>query len=127
MDAAIDLNILESEPAEAYHAQSDRFLSSHQLLDFIKCPWLHHKKSLGLIEDSDSPSYLIGRAAHTRILEGPDALEAAFALGDPSTRRPASPSARAPRLLPSGPPSRASRSCRTTSSIWSSRWPPGSR
>ena len=91
MDAAIDLNILESEPAEAYHAQSDRFLSSHQLLDFIKCPWLHHKKSLGLIEDSDSPSYLIGRAAHTRILEGPDALEAAFALGGPINEKTGKP------------------------------------
>ena len=79
----IDLSILEAEPAEEYHAKAAEYLSSHQLLDFIKCPWLHRKKVLGLIEDRDSPAYLLGRAAHVRILEGRDAYEAAFALGGP--------------------------------------------
>ncbi len=83
MDLNIDLSILEVEPADQYHAQADRILSSHQLLDFIKCPWLHRKKTLGLIEDRDSPAYLLGRAAHVRILEGRDAYETAFALGGP--------------------------------------------
>jgi hypothetical protein len=83
MDLTIDLNILEIEPAEEYHAKASRFLSSHQLLDFIKCPWLHRKKSLGLIADSESPAYLVGRAAHVRILEGRDVYEAAFAMGGP--------------------------------------------
>jgi hypothetical protein len=79
----MDLNILEVEPAAQYHAKADRFLSSHQLLDFIRCPWLYRKKAVGLIEESESPSYLIGRAAHVRILEGRDAYEAEFALGGP--------------------------------------------
>jgi hypothetical protein len=79
----IDLNILEVESADEYHAKADRFLSSHQLLDFMKCPWLHRKKSIGLVGDTDSTSYLIGRAAHVRILEGREAYEAAFALGGP--------------------------------------------
>ena len=83
MELSIDLNILEVEPAGEYHAKADRFLSSHQLLDFSRCPWLHRKKAIGLIEDRDSPSYLIGRAAHVRILEGRDAYEASFALGGP--------------------------------------------
>jgi hypothetical protein len=83
MELDIDLNILEAESVAEYHAKSDRFLSSHQLLDFVKCPWLHHKKAIGLLGDSDSPSYLIGRAAHVRILEGRAAYEAAFALGGP--------------------------------------------
>jgi len=83
MDLNIDLDILEAEPAAEYHAKANRFLSSHQLLDFMKCPWLHHKKAIGLIGDSDSASYLIGRAAHVRILEGRDAYEATFALGGP--------------------------------------------
>lgn len=69
MDVNIDLSILEVEPAQEYHAKADRFLTSHQLLDFIKCPWLHRKKCIGLIEETDSASYLIGRAAHVRILE----------------------------------------------------------
>jgi hypothetical protein len=91
MDLNIDLNMLEVESAGDYHAQADRFLSSHQLLDFIKCPWLHRKKSVGLIEDTDSDSYLIGRAAHVRILEGRDAYEVAFALGGPINEKTGKP------------------------------------
>jgi hypothetical protein len=83
MDFSIDLNLLEVEPAEQYHAKANRFLSSHQLLDFIRCPWLHRKKAIGLIGETDSASYLIGRAAHLRILEGRDIYEAEFALGGP--------------------------------------------
>jgi hypothetical protein len=91
MDLTIDLNILEAEPAEQYHAKAREYLSSHQLLDFLKCPWLHRKKSLGLIEDQDSTAYLVGRAAHARILEGRAAYETAFALGgpiNPKTKKP---------------------------------------
>ncbi len=90
-DQSIDLNVLIAEPAEVYHAWRDRFLTSHQLLDFMRCPWLHHKKTLGLVEDGESPAYLVGRAAHVRILEGSEAYEAAFALGgpvNPKTNKP---------------------------------------
>jgi hypothetical protein len=83
MELDIDLDILEVELAAEYHAKVDRFLSSHQLLDFIKCPWLHRKKAIGLLGNSDSASYLIGRAAHVRVLEGREAYAAAFALGGP--------------------------------------------
>lgn len=91
MDLNIDLNLLEAEPAGHYHAQAGRFLSSHQLLDFIRCPWLYHKKAAGLIQETESPSYLIGRAAHVRILEGREAYEAAFALGGPINERTGKP------------------------------------
>jgi len=91
MDLNIDLNILEAEPAEEYHAKADRFFSSHQLKDFIKCPWLHRKKALGLIPDKTTPAYLIGTATHVRILEGRDAYEAAFAFGGPINPRTEKP------------------------------------
>jgi hypothetical protein len=91
MDLNIDLNVLESEPPEEYHARANQFLSSHQLLDFMKCPWLHRKKAIGLINDAESTSYLIGRAAHVRILEGRDAYESAFALGGPLNPRTGKP------------------------------------
>ncbi len=80
---AIDLGVLTAEPAEEYHAKADRYLSSHQLLDFMACPWLYRKKQLGLIADTDTPALLVGRAAHVRILEGRDAYEQQFALGGP--------------------------------------------
>ena len=87
----IDLDVLTCETAEEYRAKADRFLTSHQLLDFMKCPWLHRKKQLGLMEEKESPAYLVGRAAHVRILEGRDAYESAFALGgpiNPKTNKP---------------------------------------
>ena len=79
----IDLSVLAAESAEEYHGKRGRYLSSHQLLDFMRCPWLHRKKAVGLIRDTDSPAYRIGRAAHTKILEGHDAYEAAYAVGGP--------------------------------------------
>lgn len=79
----INLNILEAEPADEYHAKASEYLSSHQLLDFMTCPWLYRKKQLGLIADSDSPALLIGRATHVLILEGRDVYEAAFSFGGP--------------------------------------------
>ena len=87
----IDLNVLETEPAAEYHGKAKDFLSSHQLLDFMKCPWLYHKKRTGLMADQDSSAYLVGRATHCRILEGRDVYESEFALGgpiNPSTGRP---------------------------------------
>jgi len=97
-DVFIDLNVLEAEPAEEYHAKAADLLSSHQLMDFMKCPWLHFKKRSGLIPDKDSPAYLIGRAAHSRILEGRDVYESSFAMGgpvNPKTNRPFGPKTKA--------------------------------
>jgi len=90
-DLWIDLNVLAVEPPDEYHARAGEYLSSHQLLDFMACPWLYRKKRLGLIEDRDTPALLIGRATHCRILEGYDAFAAQFAIGGPineSTDKP---------------------------------------
>ncbi len=87
----IDLGILTHESDEAYHAQSDKYLASHPLADFRKSPLLFYKGRLGLIDDVDRPAYLLGRAAHVRILEGSDRYQAQFAIGgpiNPKTGRP---------------------------------------
>jgi len=75
--------IFTHESMEEYQRQSDNYLSSHQLIDFIRCPLLFHKKQSGLIADKDSTSYLIGRAAHTLILEGDERYAEAYAIGGP--------------------------------------------
>ncbi|MDH4201383.1 MAG: PD-(D/E)XK nuclease-like domain-containing protein [Phycisphaerae bacterium] len=75
---------LIEEPADIYHAQRNKYLSSHQLIDFMKCPYLHYKKRQGLITEKESTSYLIGRAAHTRILEGSAAFALDFAVDGPT-------------------------------------------
>ena len=79
----IDLDVLATEPADVYHAKAGEHLSSHQLLDFMRCPLLYRRKQEGLVPDEDRPAYLLGRAAHVRILEGPQVYQAAFALGGP--------------------------------------------
>lgn len=91
MEIKLDLNVLIEEPAEIYHERARDYLSSHQLLDFIRSPWLHHKKATGLIKEVETSSYLVGRAAHTRILEGRTVYEAAFALGGPINEKTGRP------------------------------------
>lgn len=87
----IDLDVLSVEPADVYHAKANEYLSSHQLLDFMFCPWLYRKKQLGLIVDQDTPALLLGRATHVRVLEGRDAYENQFALGGPINPRTQKP------------------------------------
>ena len=55
-DLHIDTGIFIQEPAEEYHAKASENLSSHQLLDFMKCPYLHQKKRAGLIQQKESVS-----------------------------------------------------------------------
>jgi hypothetical protein len=79
----IDLNNLETESSEIYHGKAKDFLSSHQLIEFMNCPYLYQKRRAGLIEEKEPSSFLIGRAAHCRILEGIAAYENQFAVGGP--------------------------------------------
>jgi len=98
MNAIIDLSILACEPEETYRAKADEFLTSHQLADFRRCPLLHFQKRTGLIEDEDRPAYLLGRAAHVRILEGRNRYESEYAVGgpvNPSTGKPYGPNTKA--------------------------------
>ncbi len=87
----IEISVLGCEPAHEYHEKAREYLSSHQLIDFMDCPWLYRKKYLGLIDAIDTPAMLIGRATHTRVLEGRDVYKDSFALGgpiNPSTGKP---------------------------------------
>jgi len=81
--ATVDLDILIREPADAYHAKAGEYLTSHLLAAFRKCPLFYHQKLFGLVADGDRPAYLVGRAAHTLILEGRDRYEAEYAFGGP--------------------------------------------
>ena len=90
-ELTIDLDVLGTEPADEYHAQASRYLSSHQLIDFMNCPWLYRKKQLGLMQREETAAMLIGRATHCRILEGRDAYESQFALGGPINPKTSKP------------------------------------
>ena len=80
-----------TEPFHIYREKSKTNLSSHFLGDFRACPLLYKKKKSGLIADVDSPALLIGRAAHTLILEGRKAYQDGYAFGgpiNPKTQKP---------------------------------------
>ena len=79
----IDLRFLIREPAEVYHAKRKAFLTAHALAEFRRCPLLYRKKELGLVPERDSTAYVIGRAAHTLILEGRQRYEREYAVGGP--------------------------------------------
>lgn len=83
MGNQIDLGFLIREPANVYHAKAKDFLSAHALNEFRRCPLLYRKKELGLIPDRDTTAYLVGRAAHTLILEGRQRYQCEFAIGGP--------------------------------------------
>ena len=73
-----------SIPADEYHAdaRAGKFLSSHLLADFRRCPSLYHKKLTGEIKPSDTPALALGRAAHVLILEGRAAFDEEYLVSD---------------------------------------------
>jgi len=77
------MTALQSEPLQVYQDRSKDYLTSHQLADFRRCPLLYHKKKLGLIEEAETPAYLVGRALHTLVLEGVDKFRDEYAVGGP--------------------------------------------
>ena len=78
-----DIDKLLVESAEYYHSQAVENLSSHQVMDFIKCPLIYHHKKIGKIQDKDTAAYLFGRAVHARVLEGKEGFHDQFELGWP--------------------------------------------
>jgi hypothetical protein len=91
-DGAIDLaRVLIREPAETYHALRGDCLTSHRLAEFRSCPLLFRRKEMGLIPDRDSHAFLVGRAAHTLILEGRGRYEAEYAVGGPINEKTGKP------------------------------------
>ena len=77
-DVLTDLSVLETEPAEEYHARAGEYLSSHLLADFRKCPQLYRQKLDGLVEEKDKASFLEGRATHALVLEGRERFDAEY-------------------------------------------------
>lgn len=72
------------ESANEYHARArnGEFMSSHLLADFRESPALYHKKILGRIEETESPAFILGRAAHCLILEGRHAFDRDYLIAD---------------------------------------------
>jgi hypothetical protein len=78
--------ILIDEPFAIYLANRERYLTSHQLVDFVRCPKLHHLKKVGAITTDPnkvSAELILGSAAHKLILEGRQEFDKCYAVGAP--------------------------------------------
>ena len=71
------------EPADFYHSQAKAYLSSHQLMHFIRCPHLWRRESLGLVKETKRDEFVVGEATHVRILEGADEFNARYVWESP--------------------------------------------
>ena len=82
--ASMNTNFIIHEPAGEYHARSrsGEFMSSHLLADFRESPALFRKKITGEIEQKDTPAFILGRAAHSLILEGRTTFDRDFVVSD---------------------------------------------
>lgn len=90
----MDTNFIIHEPANEYHARSrsGEFMSSHLLADFRESPALYRKEINGEIEQKDTPAFVLGRAAHSLILEGRASFDRDFVVSDgPVTPRTGEP------------------------------------
>ncbi len=87
----ISLGFLIREPVDNYHAKSKDYLTAHALNEFRRCPLLYRKKEMGLVPVRDTAAYLVGRAAHTLILEGRQRYEREYAVGGPINPKTAQP------------------------------------
>jgi len=79
------------EDEKVYHARAGDFMSSHQLRDFRRCPELFRRQRAGLVPKPDKPAYLVGRAAHSLIIEGRVEFDRRYMTGgpiNPKTNRP---------------------------------------
>lgn len=81
-------------PADEYHAATKRneYTTSHRLNLYRRCPALYKKIIDGLIVEGDTATFILGRATHTLILEGPDTFDAEYMVSDgpenPKTGKP---------------------------------------
>ena len=80
----MDTNFIIHEPANEYHARSrsGEFMSSHLLADFRESPALYRKEITGEIEEKESAAFIMGRAAHSLILEGRSAFDREYVVSD---------------------------------------------
>lgn len=81
-------------PADEYHAatKAGQFVTSHQLNVFRRCPLEYIQRKRGIIVEKDTANFIVGRAVHTLTLEGREAFDREYTVGEgpvnPKTGKP---------------------------------------
>jgi len=79
------------EANDHYHKQAVNYLSSHQIIEFMECPWVFNQRLLGNIPRKSIKAFRFGWAAHTFILEGQDQYSKDVAIGGPINEKTGKP------------------------------------
>ena len=72
-----------SESAVEYHSKANRYLSSHQLIDYMKSPYGYWYKHNVASKQPEPSAFFIGRAVHKYVLEGAEAFGREYIVGGP--------------------------------------------
>jgi len=78
--------ILQEEPFAVYLANKERYLTSHALMDFVRCPRLFYLKKTGALTTDPnkvSAELILGSAAHKLILEGRQEFDRCYTVSAP--------------------------------------------
>lgn len=77
------------ETSDVYHSKAQDYLSSHQLMSYIKSPigYIRRKQQ----PPADSSSFFLGRAVHTMILEGGEVFFKQYVIGGPVNEKTGKP------------------------------------
>jgi len=78
--------VLQDEPFPVYLKMREKYLTSSDLRDFVRCPKLYHLKKTGALTtdpNKTSPELIRGSAAHKLILEGRHEFDLSYAVGAP--------------------------------------------
>lgn len=84
------------EPFEVYQARRSHYMTSHQLIDYSRCPRLFKRRRDGLVPEVLAGDwYRIGAAAHCLVCEGARIFDATYCVADgpinPTTGKPYGP------------------------------------
>ena len=90
----MSIEMLLTETDNQYHSNAGKYLSSHLLMAFMKCPYTYNEMVLGRYYRPDTPYFMFGRALHCLVLEGREEFDRRFATDEPinlSTGKPYGP------------------------------------
>lgn len=67
---------------DEYNAARATHMTSHALMDFMRCPLSYHMAQEGMLPRQDSDAYRFGRALHCLVLEGQDEYRSRYPVLD---------------------------------------------
>ena len=65
-----------------YHEARAKYVTSHGLIDFCRCPLAYHLRETGVMKRKESSGYALGSATHALVLEGQSVFDDQYTVAD---------------------------------------------